>query len=168
MNLPVASASLRPVPTLEGRSAYVVPRAKAPIDLFLDGDEGEPPPKALLVALAARLPLGIATGRPRKDAERFLEENGLSDIFRTVVTIKDAPRKPDSAPVQLARERLGASWAWLVGDTPDDVRAARAAGALGLGVVAPGADPERTAAALIAAGAGRVLSFLSALLEVLP
>src|SRR6266545_2159046 len=65
-------------------------------------------------------------------------------------------------------ERLGARRAWLVGDTPDDARAAAAAAVLPLAVVAPGDDRAATSAALAQAGAARVLDDLTALLEVLP
>jgi len=70
--------------------------------------------------------------------------------------------------VRLALSRLGVQSAWLVGDTPDDARSAAAAGALPLGVVAPGDDPGVTATALEAAGAARVLGSVADLLELLP
>lgn len=113
--------------------------------------------RGLLERLAARLPLGIVTGRPRLDAERFLAQAGFADLFGTIVCMEDGPCKPDPAPVRLALERLGVERAWMVGDTPDDVRAARAAGVVPIGVVTPGEDPGHGAAALIEAGAARVL-----------
>jgi histidinol-phosphate aminotransferase len=122
----------------------------------------------LLRRLAARLPLAVVTGRPRRDARRFLDQQGIADCFRTVVTLEDAPSKPDPAPVRVALERLGVSHAWMVGDTPDDLRAARGAGVLPLGVVAPSDDPERAATALAGAGAARVLTGLDTMLEDLP
>ncbi len=128
--------------------------------LLLEPDE--------LRALAARLPLAVVTGRPRADAERFLDEHGIADCFRTVVTMEDGPLKPDPAPVRRALERLGAATAWMVGDTPDDLRAARGAGVLAIGVVAPGDDPEATTASLRRAGAATVLSDTRKILEVLP
>ncbi len=126
------------------------------------------PSRALLERLAARLPLAIVTGRPRDEARWFLERAGIADLFRTVVAMEDAAPKPDPAPVRLALERLGARRAWLVGDTPDDARAAAAAAVLPLAVVAPGDDRAATSAALAQAGAARVLDDLTALLEVLP
>ena len=125
-----------------------------------------------LEGLASRFVLGIVTGRPRGDATRFLAEAGVADVFPVVVCMEDAPRKPDPAPVRLALERLGVTRAWMLGDTPDDVLAARAAGVLPLGLVAPGETPGETPGeaddALIAAGAARVLSSLAGLEEVLP
>lgn len=111
-----------------------------------------------LERLAARLPLAVVTGRPRGDAERFLGRFGLAGCFRARVVMEDGPLKPDPAPVRLALERLGVHAAWMIGDTPDDIRAARLAGVVPLGVVAPGEDHAQASSALLAAGAARVLS----------
>jgi HAD superfamily hydrolase (TIGR01548 family) len=121
-----------------------------------------------LTELAARLPLAVVTGRPRRDSERFLTDHGVAELFRAVVTMEDAPVKPDPAPVRLALERLGVAHAWMVGDTPDDIRAARAALVLPLGIVASGDDPELARTALADAGAARILTHLDELLEILP
>ncbi len=126
-------------------------------------------PRALLERLAHRLPLGIVTGRPRRDAERFLERHRLRALFRTLVCMEDTARpKPDPAPLRLALHRLGIEHAWFVGDTIDDVVAARRAGLLPIGVVAPG-EPRRAAAERLRdAGAARVLDTLEAIEEKLP
>lgn len=87
-----------------------------------------------------RLPLAIVTARPRKDAEEFLNRFDLRPYFSAVVAREDAPSKPDPAPVRLALERLGVSRGWMLGDTVDDLRAARAAGVVPIGVVVPGDD----------------------------
>jgi phosphoglycolate phosphatase-like HAD superfamily hydrolase len=112
--------------------------------------------------------LAIVTGRPRAEAEWFLERTGIAPLFGTVVAMEDAPAKPDPAPVRLALERLGVRRAWMVGDTPDDMRAAAQAGVLPLGVVTPGDEPSLAMAALLDAGAARVLGQLTDLLELLP
>jgi histidinol-phosphate aminotransferase len=125
-------------------------------------------PRAWLEALAARYPLAIVTGRPRRDATWFLERVGIADLFRAVITRDDAPLKPDPAPVAAACRALGAERAWMIGDTPDDVVAARGAGVLPIGMVPPGdADGAATAASLERAGAGRVLATLTELDECL-
>ncbi len=87
-----------------------------------------------------RLPLAIVTARPRKDAEEFLDRFDLSALFSALVTREDAASKPDPAPVRLALERLGVGRAWMFGDTVDDLRAARAAGVVPIGVAVPGDD----------------------------
>lgn len=114
-----------------------------------------------LEELAGAVPLAIVTGRPRRDATRFLERHGIGGLFDAVVCKEDADDKPDPAPVNLALERLGREHAWLVGDTPDDVVAARRAGAVPLGIVAPGGDVDAVTAALLEAGAARVLDDLA-------
>lgn len=126
------------------------------------------PDAGLLERLAARLPLAVVTGRPRRDARRFLERHGIAPHVAALVAMEDAPLKPDPAPVRLACDRLGIERAWMIGDTPDDVRAARAAGAVPLGVVAPNERAEEVVPALHAAGAGRVLRSLGELEELLP
>ena len=125
-------------------------------------------PRARLAAWRERCPLAVVTGRPRADAQRFLERHDLSGLFDALVCRGDAAGKPDPAPVRLALERLGVRAAWMLGDTPDDLEAARAAGVVPLAVLAPGADPERWRPALERAGAARVLARAMDLQELLP
>ncbi len=125
------------------------------------------PPRALLEGLASRLPLGIVTGRPREDAERFLHAHQLEGLFRVMVCMHDATPKPDPAPVRLALARLGVERAWLVGDTADDQRAARGAGVVPIAVTAPGDDLEVVGPGLLRAGAARVIEHLGLLQEML-
>lgn len=123
---------------------------------------------AWLEALAKRMPLGIVTGRPRKDASAFLERFGIAHLFSARVCMEDAPLKPNPAPVHLCLEQLGARRAWMFGDTPDDIRASRAAGVIPVGLVAPGDDPQRTCESLLSSGAARVFAALSEIDKVLP
>lgn len=126
--------------------------------------------RASLQRLSTRVRLGVVTGRPAADARRFLDQHDLADLFETVVTMEDAPAKPDPAPVRLALQRMGVKRAWMVGDTPDDQRAARAAGVVPLGfhprtLRGPGGGEPFD---LRAAGAARTLPRLSGLEELLP
>jgi len=126
------------------------------------------PDRALLQRLAGKLPIAAVTGRPRADFERLLDRFDLRSIFSTSVCMEEATAKPDPAPVLLALSRLGVSNAWMVGDTPDDILAARAAGVVPLGVLAPDDTNPRTADALEGAGVARILSSLSALEDLIP
>lgn len=121
--------------------------------------------RGALERLARRLPIAIVTGRPRRDAMRFLGDFGMLPFVRGLVCMEDAPRKPDPAPVRLAMRQLGVERAWMVGDTPDDVLAARRAGVVPFGVEAPG-DASRDV--LLAAGAARVPPSLDELERWLP
>ncbi|MCY4398614.1 MAG: aminotransferase class I/II-fold pyridoxal phosphate-dependent enzyme [Gemmatimonadetes bacterium] len=120
------------------------------------------PAPELIEELARAFKLGIVTGRPRKDAERFLREMGIRGFFGAVICREDGPLKPDPAPVTMAVARLKANTAWMMGDTPDDVCAAKAARLVPVGVVPPGGDGSEAAGggirrALLAAGAARVV-----------
>ena len=130
-----------------------------------------------LERLAAKTRLGIVTGRPRADADFALERHDLADLFEVVVCMEDTEQpKPDPAPVLSACEAMGIERAWFIGDTPDDMAAARAATlgegpcrVLGLGILAPDEPaPTSTTRALLEAGAGRVLGALDEFIERLP
>jgi len=111
---------------------------------------------SFLARLARRYRIGVVTGRPRDEALDALERFGLRPFVHTLVTMDDAPSKPDPRPVQLALDRLGVSRAWMLGDTPDDVLADRAAGALPFGVAPAGPDTPLSVA-LRASGPVRIL-----------
>ena len=125
-------------------------------------------PISTLASWAGRLPLGVVTGRPRAEADWFLERAGMSPLVQVLVALEDALGKPDPAPIELAMTKLGVQRGWMVGDTPDDVRAALGAGVLPVGVPAPGGSTERRKAALLAAGAAAVLERPTDLEELLP
>jgi HAD superfamily hydrolase (TIGR01548 family) len=113
-----------------------------------------------LVAWKQQLPLAVVTGRPRSDAMYLLERFGWTDLFDAVICMEDAPAKPSPEPVQRALDALGITRAWMLGDTPDDIRAARAANVLPLGVIPPGHD-DTLGTQLTLVGAGRILSTTS-------
>ena len=121
-----------------------------------------------LASLARRLPIGIVTGRPAADAHRFLDRWKVRGLMSCCITRDDGPAKPDPFAVEEAMKRLGVSRAWLVGDTPDDIRAAREAGVLPIGVVAPGDPPDAARDVMLRAGASRVLGQLDQLEDLLP
>ena len=121
-----------------------------------------------LQRLARRYPLAVVTGRPRRDAEAFLQRTGIRGCFGAVVTLDDAPAKPDPRPVRLALDQLGVQRAWMIGDTPDDAQAARAAGVLPIGILPPDTEDAVSADDLIASGCARVLTNLQELEEQLP
>ncbi|MEY3012159.1 MAG: hypothetical protein RIT45_894 [Pseudomonadota bacterium] len=116
---------------------------------------------ALVDAAAARYRLGLVTGRPteearftlRRDDAPFRAERGSA--MEVVVGMDDTDAgKPDPAGILLACRQMGLDPTRVayVGDAVDDMRAARAAGAFAIGVLAPGRGwnsgwPERLAAA---------------------
>jgi len=120
-----------------------------------------------LSSLKEKYRLAIVTGRPRKDAIRFLEENNLWSLFSAIVCMEDAPAKPSAEPVKLALKQLNCTRAWMIGDTKDDIVAARNAGVLPIAVVAPQDELSKVQNSLEAAGAARILTNLTQLEELL-
>ena len=112
-----------------------------------------------LKRLCDRLPIAAVTGRPKRDAMLFLERFGALNLFSAIITMEDGPAKPNPMPVKTALKRLGVKRAWMFGDTKDDAQAARQAGVVPLGVLAPGAaNPELTTQNLLSAGCARVFN----------
>lgn len=118
--------------------------------------------RACLDALRGRMRLGIATNRTERGAQMILEGFGAAADFETIVAIEHVRRtKPDPEAVELALSRLGAtaSVSVMVGDTPDDMHAGRAAGVMAVGVTTGAFDAD----ALAAAGAHHVIAGLGEL-----
>ncbi len=91
-----------------------------------------------LQALARKYRLGLLTTRPRREAIRWLEHHGLIDTFAVITANDDVRhRKPDPEGVLRSAERLNLppNRCLVVGDTPDDVEAAKRAGALSAAVL---------------------------------
>jgi phosphoglycolate phosphatase len=91
----------------------------------------------LLAAAAARgIPAAVVTNKPLAPSERILGALGVRGRIAAVVGGDSLPvRKPDPAMVHEALRLLGSvppAEAWLVGDGPQDVAAARAAGCAGI------------------------------------
>jgi histidinol-phosphate aminotransferase len=149
--------------------------ALAPQALLLDLDgvladvDGRTPLAALadVQALAARLPLGVVTGCPRRLAESVLQRHGFAPFVRALVAAEDAPPKPDPAPVRLALQRLGVEHAWFLGDNPGDMLAARGAGVVPLAISPRGIGAEPHEVSLREAGVARLVADLAALLPLL-
>jgi histidinol-phosphate aminotransferase len=118
----------------------------------------------------SHLPLAIVTGRPRSDAIKFLETHKISHFFKHVVCMEDAPAKPDPAPVRLALQQLGVKRALMIGDTPDDIKAAVAAGIVGVGILSPGDKAGEHAlkirTALLGSKAARIIDHVHELVHI--
>jgi phosphoglycolate phosphatase len=105
--------------------------------------------------------LAIHTNKPGALARQLLAGLGLLDRFAIVTGGDDAPRKPDPAGTLAIMRRLGARArdTVFIGDSPTDVRTARAAGVTLVGVTW-GFRPE---AELRAAGARHVVDTVAGL-----
>jgi phosphoglycolate phosphatase len=95
-----------------------------------------PGAREVLDALAY-LPLALCTNKPRRTTEATLSALGLDRVFRVVTAGGDLPhRKPEPEPLYFIARELAVEPADLVmvGDAPQDIECARAAGARSVGV----------------------------------
>lgn len=115
--------------------------------------------------------VGIVTGRPKSDCLKFLRDFDLVEMVDAMYCMEDGPSKPSPVPVQTCCKLIGVKCGpsvVLVGDTPDDIRAAVNAECKAVGVVTPecvnecsadGSDPmeSKMAMAMKEAGADMIL-----------
>ena len=83
------------------------------------------------LALVQSLGIGVAivTNKPLAPTERIVDALGWRPFVSAVIGGDSLPvRKPDPAPLHEAMRRLDAHTAWMVGDSANDVGAARNAG----------------------------------------
>jgi phosphoglycolate phosphatase len=91
----------------------------------------------VLDALAPRFALALLTNKPRLTTDAVLRELALAPRFQIVVAGGDLPqKKPHPLPLQHIAQSLGCepSELVMVGDGPQDILGARAAGSRSVGV----------------------------------
>lgn len=95
-------------------------------------------PDMLAALRKAQYALGVVTSRNHREAAAFAAQFGLTSLFDVMITRDDVLRlKPHPMAVRKAAEKLGlpVQQCAMVGDTEVDVRAAKTAGALAVGVL---------------------------------
>jgi len=96
--------------------------------------------RGVLRQLASRYKLGLVTSGDRDRVSRQLRAFGLTTTFRTRVCGGDTEdKKPHPGPLLRALEKMKirAEECVYVGDTPEDMRMAKAAGVRGIAVLGP-------------------------------
>jgi HAD superfamily phosphatase len=127
-------------------------------------------PKQKLEALHKQHRLGIVTGRPRPETLHVLKKFQTENLFDLVVTMDDYPAeksKPDPYPIELAIKKLGEADAVYVGDSVDDITAARRAGARPIGCIPPGVPASHLKELLRKHGAEKILDSIIEITEAL-
>jgi phosphoglycolate phosphatase len=118
-------------------------------DHLLDNTRLYPGVRGVLAGLGGA-PLCIATNKPQGFAEAILAGLGVEELFHCVVGGDRTPaRKPDPAHLAACLLGLAATPAQVVvvGDSPNDILAARALGAVSVGCTFGLVDPARVRAA---------------------
>ena len=116
-----------------------------------------------VAALAANHALGVVTTCPRRLAESVLDRHDLLPHVDVVVGSEDGPCKPDPFPVRHALQQLGRDRAWMLGDNPSDVAAARGGQAVPFAVTPRGAGAGLHVERLRGAGALRLVDGVAGL-----
>ena len=118
-------------------------------------------------AIASRFPIAVVTTCPRRLAESALDAHGFLPFISVVVGSEERPCKPDPYPVNFALQQLGKQTAWMLGDNPSDVTAARGASVVPFAVLPRGIGAESHMDRLRAAGAVRLVAGVESLLPLL-
>lgn len=121
-----------------------------------------------LARVASGRPVGVVTTCPRRLAISVLERHGFAEHVGVVVGSDDGPCKPDPFPVRFALQELGHDAAWMLGDNPSDVTAARGGGAVPFAIEPRGIGAQSHADRLRAAGAVRLVPDVAAFADLLP
>jgi hypothetical protein len=119
-------------------------------------------------AIAEHYPIAVVTTCPQGLAESVLERYGFMPFIRAVIGSEHRPCKPDPYPVRIALQQLGVQTAWMLGDNPSDVTAARGADVVPFAVMPRGIGAESHRDQLRAAGAVRLVAGVAAVRSILP
>jgi HAD superfamily hydrolase (TIGR01548 family) len=117
-------------------------------------------PKEIIAVLATQYMLGIFTGRPREEANYFLQKNGILDYFKVLICKEDVKiEKPNPEGLQIVSNALNIlpSKAYYFGDAIDDMKCALGAGMTPIGVLPPYVNKSRLKQKLLENGARNVL-----------
>jgi len=125
--------------------------------------------KNILEALSQRGTLAILTGRPKKEASYILRKNNVTKYFKVIVAMEDISRqKPNPQGLLRIMRRCPCPDACYFGDTIDDMKAARAANIIPIGVLPPQDRSSALRNLLIRNGASAVLNNINQIARVLP
>jgi len=115
------------------------------------------------------VPMGLVTTTPKEPARDLIERLGISEYFEVVVALEDVERpKPHPDGPLKASRALGMAPrdCAFVGDSPNDIRAGKAAGTMTIGVLTGFSSRERLAmegADLVIGSVGEIPAALSRL-----
>lgn len=111
--------------------------------------------------LSKKYDLAIFTGRPKIEAEFVLKRWGLDNLFAPVITMDDLPedcQKPHPMGLNNIISVINPLDTYYLGDTPDDMIAAKGAGVKGIGVLPPQDKTQNLKDKLVAEGAFQVIN----------
>ena len=96
--------------------------------------------KEELEELSKDFDLAVFTGRPKTEAEFILKYFGIYDLFSPIITMNDVPedrQKPYPDGILKIVDIVQPSETYYLGDTQDDMLAAKTAEVKGIGILPP-------------------------------
>lgn len=124
--------------------------------------------KNVISKLLTSYKFGIITGRPREEAEFVLTRFEMKNNFEIVVAMEDTPKgKPDPAGIIMALNHLNVKEAIYLGDTVDDMKAAKAAKIIPVGVLNGNETNDQQLKSLVQNGARVVLKNINDIMEMM-
>ena len=114
----------------------------------------------LLSQVHKKRKLGIVTGRPKEEAIFVLKKFDAEKFFDTIIAMEDYPKekaKPDPYPIKLALKRMNEKDGIYIGDSVDDVVAAKRAQIEAIGCLPLGIHSNKLKNLLLECGAEIVL-----------
>ncbi len=120
--------------------------------------------KELFVKLSENYNLAIFTGRYNQETYYTLERFNAADLFYPVLTSDDIPEgmgKPDPIGLNLLKKMTLSDRYYYFGDTKDDIKAAKKAGYIPIGVLPPQDKSEELCNMLKSEGAEFILQSIN-------
>jgi len=120
-----------------------------------------------LKKLSKKYLLAIFTGRPRKEAEYVLDKFKIIKYFMEIVSMEDVLlQKPNPEGLNKIMRKLDKSTAIYVGDSIDDLTAAKNAGIQFVGVINPNGNKEVLNMLFKNNGAKQILTNINDILKI--
>ncbi len=113
------------------------------------------------------IPMGVVTNKPHEFSVRLVQGLGISRYFRSIVGARQGlPVKPAPEMLELCLAELDvdAAGSWMVGDSTNDLRVARAVGTKAIGLT----YGIGSKASLVAESPDHLLDGFQEILELLP
>lgn len=124
----------------------------------------------ILEQLHKEYALGIVTGRPRKEALIVIKKFKIENLFDVIIAMEDYPSekaKPNPYPISLALKKISVTEAIYVGDSVDDIVAAKSANVKPIGCIPPGVLASQLKKLLIKYGAEKILDNINKIIDVI-
>lgn len=110
--------------------------------------------------------LAIITSRPKKEAVFTIERFKVKEYFKILITMEGVKKKPNPNAIRYVMKKLNVNEAYYFGDNVVDMKMAKEAGIIGVGVLPSGRN-DKLKRLLILNGAKFILNDINKIKEVI-